>query len=138
MDIYKYENRLPYTEIVSLYGYFLHLIIRLSAQEGGSPAALARGKPHQTRGHRGPYSGDPNSACPDVWVYRLGRTNRILSPQYRIDEPKRGHWAARGTPPRHGPVNRVLCPCRADPVGIRAARVRDIEEKHWNALNLVS
>ena len=68
----------------------------------------------------GGYSGDPNSACPDIWTYRLGRINRILSPQYRMDEARRGHSAARGTPPRHGPVNRVLCPCRADPAGVRA------------------
>ena len=119
----------PLYRFLPLYGWVLHLIIRFSAQEGGSPAALARGKPHQTRRHRGPYSADPNSACPDVWICRLGRTNRILSPQYRIDEPRRGHLAARGTPPRHGPVNRGLCPCRTDPVGIRAARVGGIEKK---------
>ena len=78
----------------------------------------------------GGYSGDPNSACPDIWTYRLGRINRILSPQYRMDEARRGHSAARGTPPRHGPVNRVLCPCRADPAGIRAARVGGIFKKN--------
>ena len=58
------------------------------------------------------------------------RGTQILSPDNRDDGARRGHsraatlssrpMVAHGTPPRHGPANRVLCPCRADPAGVRA------------------
>ena len=73
------------------------------------------------------------------------RGTQILSPDNRDDGAKRGHsraamlfsrpMVAHGTPPRHGPANRVLCPCRAVPAGVGAPDGSNFQEKHWISEN---
>ena len=69
---------------------------------------------------------DGNTISRCAYLNQLDRPGvQILSPENRMDGARRGQSSAalslsrpldaHGTPPRHGPVNRVLCPRRADP-----------------------